>query len=541
MLKYRTYLLIISIISIASANDVIAISTGAGHSLAIRTDNSVWSWGWNEYGQLGTNDTFERTIPAKVHGIDDIGFLEDVCDIGAGYGFSVALKCDGTVVAWGKNDYGQLGDGTYDTSRYTPVYVKDSSGTGIFDDVKKISVGAVHCLALKNDGSLWSWGSNRQGCLGIGTGDYEPHPLPVRVLDSTGTSFLSGVVDIYAGSAFSLAIVDDSTNRIYGAVYSWGANNSGQLGNDTILSEYLPHRVLSSDGTEYLDEISSISGTSEGTFIVNGHCLAIDSDDGSIWSWGRNVNGQLGDGTVIAKRRPTKVLSADGTDTLNNILKICAAMEHSIALTQDSIVLAWGDNHYGQLGINSSSDTALPVQVHGAEDIGILDEIVEISASHCHNLALKFDGTLWAWGKNEHGQIGDGTTITRYFPVQVFFEPLEVKQDDNFIPDNIDIIVHPNPFNSSCAIDLPLNAEIFIRDLKGNLIYKFSGEKTLCSRYDEKSSADGENFYHRENNSEHQTRTIVWTPDKNTPSGIYIISAKLDGNGNLFKKIMYIK
>ncbi len=457
-------------VSVAAGTDVIFISAGAGHSLAVRTDGTVWAWGMNSSGQLGTGDTVERHIPTKVVGPGGAGFLDGVVAVGAGYRFSVALKSDGTVWAWGDNSYGQLGTGTTEPST-VPVQVRDTSGTGFLHDVVAISVGCLHCLALLSDGTLLAWGSNRQGCLGIGTSDYSPHPLPVRVKDSTGTDFLRGVRDLCAGSAFSLAVVDDSTEDIYGIVYSWGANNSGQLGNDTVTSRYLPAPVLSPDGLGFLSGAVSVSATPNGVLFTNGHSLAVMSDS-TLMSWGRNTNGQLGDGTTTNRYRPVAVLDSGGTGVLTGVVKVCAGMEHTVALLCDGTVWTWGENIYGELGTGPGPGRTTPGQVLGQDGIGTLEGIVDVSSSHCHNLALDADGRVWAWGRNDHGQLGDGTVVDRSFPVQVPFEPLEVASQKPKAH-KLRLSVHPNPFNAACLIKLDGAAgesTISIFDAAGRLV-----------------------------------------------------------------------
>lgn len=199
----------------------IAISSGTGETLALKGDGTVWSWGYNNYGQLGINNTIDQTSPVQVLGLGGTGALSGMTAVSAGTYFSLALKSDGTVYAWGGNFYGMLGNNSVTNSK-VPVQVVDVGGSGILSNVVAVSAGGDHSLALKSDGTVWAWGRNTYGQLG--TNNITEQHAPVQVLDVGGSGNLSGIIAISAGNYFSLAIKSDGT------VYAWGRNNSGQLG-----------------------------------------------------------------------------------------------------------------------------------------------------------------------------------------------------------------------------------------------------------------------------------------------------------------------
>ena len=300
-----------SVLQIASVSSA-AISAGGNHSLALKSDGTVYAWGWNQFGQLGDGTMTDRTTPVQVSG------LSGVTAISAGGNHSLALKSDGTVWAWGWNSFGQLGDGTITTNRLTPVQVSGLSG------ITAIAAGGEHSLALKQDGTVWAWGNNSFGQLGDGTTLYRPTPVQV--------SNLSGITAIEAGDVHSLALKQDST------VWAWGDNSFGQLGDGTTTERHTPVQV---------------SGLTGATAIATGrgYSLAL-KQDGTVWAWGVNTTGALGEGPVWA----------------------------------------WAYNVAGQLGDGTLIERHTPVQVKG------LTNITAIEAGTVHSLALKQDGTVWAWG-----------------------------------------------------------------------------------------------------------------------------------------------
>lgn len=248
--------------------DVIAIATGGvgwGHSLAVKSDGTVWAWGDNRYGQLG-NDTMSRTtVPVQVPG------LTGVTAVSAGGAHSLALTSEGKVWAWGNNTYGQLGTGNYQSSP-KPVQVSALSS------LTAISAGDWHSLALKSDGKAWGWGYNREGEVGTGSYTWD-EPNPKEVIN------LSGVTGIAGSGRTSYALLSS------GSVYAWGSGWAGRLGNGQLdTTTHTPVQV---------SNLSGVKAIAEGP-------LALRSD-GTLWSWGWNEYGQLGDGATKTRAAPVQV------------------------------------------------------------------------------------------------------------------------------------------------------------------------------------------------------------------------------------------
>ncbi|CAH2212266.1 RCC1 domain-containing protein [Tepidibacter aestuarii] len=386
--------------------NVISISAGNRHSLALKADGTVWAWGSNSNGQLGdgTSGT-NKDIPVQVKdATDPTGFLTNVIAVFASWRHSLALKIDGTVWAWGNNYDGQLGDATSGSNKNMPVQVKDTTDpTGFLTNVTTISAGWFHSLALKADGTVWAWGNNSKGQLGNGTSGTN-EKIPVQVKDHT--AFLTNVIAVFASWSHSLALKADGT------VWTWGNNYDGQLGDGTFGSnKNIPVQVKdTTDPTGFLTNVIDISG---GWF----HSLALKTN-GTVWAWGGNSSGQLGDGTFGSNKNiPVQV--KDPTGFLTNVTSISAGWSHSLVLKTNGTVWGWSRNIEGQLGDGTSgSNKNIPVQVKVVN--GFMTNVIAISAGWSHSLALKTDGTVWAWGNNYNGQLGDGTLGgNKNTPVQV--------------------------------------------------------------------------------------------------------------------------
>ena len=364
---------------IAGLSGILQIAAGFEHSLAVKSDGSVWSWGWNFRGQLGDGTTTDRPAPVQVTG------LTSITAVAAGRAHSVALRNDGTVWAWGLNTSGQLGDGTT-TQRTSAVQVTGLSG------ITAIACGNAFSLALKSDGTVWTWGQNVYGQLGDGT--TIDRLSPVQVPSTTG------VAKIAAGGWHSMAVKTDGT------LWVWGDNYYGQLGDG--------NSFLDSSGAEVIRVspylVSSLSGI-VGVAGASGFSMALKSD-GTVSVWGDNSSGQFADGrSTLYKASPVQV------GTMTTVVSVAAGragnVRHGIAAKSDGTVWSWGSNDSGRLGDGTTLDRIVPAQVSGLNQIG------KVSAGSSHGLALKSDGTVWGWGCNSSGQVGDGTTTNRSTPAQI--------------------------------------------------------------------------------------------------------------------------
>jgi alpha-tubulin suppressor-like RCC1 family protein len=348
------------------------IAGGGSHSVLVKPDGTVWTFGVNSTGQLGDGTATQRLLPVQVSGITN------GTAVAAGSAFTLVLKADGTVWSFGDNTNGQLGDGTT-TQRMLPVQVASLT------NVTAIAAGAFHALALKADGSVWAWGYNQFGQVGDGT-TTTPRTTPVQVAG------LGPVLAIAAGYAHSAALLGDGT------VATWGSNSNGQLGNSTQVNRSVPGLA---DG---MTAIHAISAGSNSTFAVR--------DDATMWSWGFNTSGELGDGTVSTRTLPVPI---PGLSAGQALAAACPLGQggHVLMIKTDGTVSGWGGNSNGQVGDGTTIDQHSPVPVSG------LSSVVAVATGQSHSLAITSDGSVWAWGRNGNGQVGDGTSVDRSLPVKV--------------------------------------------------------------------------------------------------------------------------
>ncbi|MCL5036288.1 MAG: hypothetical protein M1269_04130 [Chloroflexi bacterium] len=384
------------------------------YSLAVSNDGTAWAWGWNGEYQLGDGSYNDRYIPTRVKGPKGKGYLTGITALAAGNGYNLALKNDGTVWAWGWNGDGRLGNGkssySYNGNYYsTPVQVKGPEGIGFLTDVKAIAAGDLHSLALKRDGTVWAWGDNNHFPLGEYYGQ-RLHHVPVQGL--RGKEFRAGITAIAAGFYFSMALMKDGT------VWAWGLNGNGQLGYTPKLKNLdesrLPMQVNGLGGSGILTGITAIAAG-------QGHSMAL-RNDGTVFAWGWNGNGQLGDGSKTDRHTPVQVRGPGDEGYLTGVIAIATRPAHTLALKKDGTVWAWGDNEWGQLGDGTQTERLTPVQVKGPAGSGFLTGVTDIEAGEGHSLAFRSDGTVWAWGHNNHGQLGIGSFD--YYPHPT---PVQVK------------------------------------------------------------------------------------------------------------------
>ncbi|NMO95086.1 S-layer homology domain-containing protein [Paenibacillus lemnae] len=294
--------------------DVIEIATGARSSMALKRDGTVWSWGANEQGELGIGTEVNVNVPVQVQGLPAIRAIAG----SVGY-HMLALDEEGEVWGWGRNDDGEVGDGTL-VKRTSPVKVQGLSG------VVQIAAGEYNSLALKSDGTVWAWGHNGYGELGDGT--RTNRSLAVQV------NGLNDVKSISAGTFFSLALKNDGT------VWAWGRNIYGTLGDGSRSDRSLPVQV------QNLQDITKISAGAH-------HSLALDAD-GNVWGWGANNHGQLGQGNELSTTVP---LQAAGIDS---VIDIAAGGYFSLALKDSGILWAWGYGRGGEMADNTANSRNLP-------------------------------------------------------------------------------------------------------------------------------------------------------------------------------------
>lgn len=350
----------------------IQVSSEDDHTCGLKADGTAWCWGKNDHGQLGDGTTEPRLTPVRV------GELTGLVAIAAGEGHSCAIDANGHGWCWGDNERGQLGNGSLETSP-TPEPV---AGLG---DAETLAAGEQHTCATTTEQLAYCWGRNDAGQLGDGSTTDGLTATPV----SEGEG-LTSAKHITAGGRHTCAVRNDD------AVWCWGRNDQGQLGNEAPDDNPLPLAVDTSGGFPGGSMLSA----------GDRHTCARDTG-GVAWCWGEGADRRLGNGFTQDTLTPTLVGGIDLVTT------IAAGDEHTCAIVTGATAWCWGRGAEGQLG---SGDTP-----QSTEAVPVVDVTApqQITAGKDHTCAIIVDGTAWCWGSNDEGQLGDASTQSSSVPVMV--------------------------------------------------------------------------------------------------------------------------
>jgi alpha-tubulin suppressor-like RCC1 family protein len=355
-----------------------AIAVGGTHNLALATNGEVWVWGNNSYGQLGIGSLTNQIRAVKIPG------LSGVAGIAAGDSFSYIVKADGTVWSFGRNANGQLGNNSTVSSQ-TPVQVL--AGSVPLVGIVASAGGLTHGVFLKSDGTVFAVGLNSSGQLGDGT--TTQRLAAVQVLGAVAG--FGGISEIAAGDNHSIFLKSDGT------VWSVGSNSFGQIGDATLTNRTKAVKVPGLAG------VSFVSAGANRSFAVK--------TDGSISAWGDNTQAALGTGHGGYESRWTALPGLAGAT------RVASGATHSLILKADATVWGVGKNDSGQLGNGLTADSLALVPTLTAN--GSLGQVGAIAVGSLHSLALRTNGSVWAWGNNGNGRLGDGTTTLRTKAVAV--------------------------------------------------------------------------------------------------------------------------
>jgi alpha-tubulin suppressor-like RCC1 family protein len=341
------------------------VTVGDEHACGIRVGNTLWCWGNNSAGQLGIGNTANQELPQQVGRPAVAGWAS----VSAGGFFGCAIRRAGTLWCWGNNDFGQLGIGSF-TSQDRPQQVITPAATGW----TTVAAGALHACATRSDGALWCWGDN--------------HDLPQRVT----TPAADGWASVAAGASHTCATRSDGT------LWCWGDNSKGELGIGDTISQDLPQQVT----TPAADGWASVTAGQTDTCATR--------SDGTLWCWGENFAGELGIGNTADQDLPQQVTSPAATGWTT----VAAGAYHTCA-TRTHMLLCWGFNNHGQLGIGTrtSKDQPRHVMVPSRWSWTL------IALGGDTTCATHTGPALWCWGDNGSGQLGIGSTADQRLPQQV--------------------------------------------------------------------------------------------------------------------------
>ena len=333
----------------------------------------LWGCGYNGGGALGDNTTIKKSSPVQVYG----GSTNWKQVAGGGY-HTAAIKTDGTLWCWGGGNFGVLGNNTV-ADKSSPVQTIAGGTNWMW-----VSCGYRVVSSIKTDGTLWCWGYNAQGQLG--DNNIADKSSPVQTITG-GNNWKQSA----NGKNFTSAIKTDGT------LWLWGGNGYGQLGDNTNVDKSSPVQTIAG-GTNW----KLVSACNYTTCAIK--------NDGTLWGWGTNGSGQLGTG-VSANNIRSPVQTVAGGTTWK---QVAVGFFHTCAIKTDGTLWVWGQNDLGQLGSNNTSSYSSPIQTSAGGT-----NWKQVACGYKHTVAIKIDGSLWSWGQDIYGQLGDNSITNKSAPVNI--------------------------------------------------------------------------------------------------------------------------
>ncbi|XP_047338143.1 ultraviolet-B receptor UVR8-like [Impatiens glandulifera] len=355
---------------------VLFISAGASHSVALLSGNVVCSWGRGEDGQLGLGDAEDRLVPAQLGALDDHDIVSVIC----GADHTIALsESSKQVYSWGWGDFGRLGHGN-SSDLFIPQPIKALQGLRI----RQIACGDSHCLAVTMEGEVQSWGRNQNGQLGLGTTEDSLVPQKIEAFKGIPVKMVA------AGAEHTAAVTEE------GELYGWGWGRYGNLGLGDRTDRLIPEKVANVNEEKMV-------------IVACGwrHTISVSSS-GALYTYGWSKYGQLGHGDFQDHLVPHRLEALQG----HFISAISGGWRHTMALTSDGELYGWGWNKFGQVGVGDNDDHCSPVQVKFPQE----QKVVQISCGWRHTLAVTERNNVFSWGRGTNGQLGLGECVDRNIP-----------------------------------------------------------------------------------------------------------------------------
>ncbi len=364
------------------------VSAGFNHSIALSTSGDVYTWGKNTYGQLGNGTTIDKTTPDKITQFFHLQSDEVITDIISGDEFSIAITSNNRIFTWGYNWHGQLGDGTKDNSNL-PLDITDNFDFQSDESIDKI-VATYHSILLTSKGRVFAWGNNMHGELGDGTNESKTTPVEI----TQNFNLQSG--EVIEAIAHNMAAT--SNHR----VFSWGLNDKGQLGDGTTTNTNTPNDITSNITQQIDGSIVKIKGE----FLI--------SSDNHIYIWRYRTS--QNDETSTNQSFLQDITSDFNLQTDDFIIEIVHGKSYIIALSSLGYIFTVEMNQIEleEDGTISMSPTEITEQFNLAED----EKIVKVD-SKSHHIAITSSGRIFTWGENQFGQLGDGTTTNKDTPIEI--------------------------------------------------------------------------------------------------------------------------
>jgi len=391
--------------------EIETISLGGMHSSALTSKGRVFTWGYNEYGQLGDGTNTNRSYPTDITSQFDLNEEETIVSISLGADFSSALTSMNRVFTWGKNQFGQLGDNTI-THKNTPTDISCLFILNTTEKIAAISAGSEHASALTTEGRIFTWGFNYYGQLGNGTNWPIATGYPSNPTDITSQFVLDtneSIVSISMGGTHSSLLTSE------GRMFTWGSNSYGQLGDGTTIEKLSPTDITPEFFLNPGETIASISlGYSLSSAITS---------TGRVYTWGYNSEANLGDGTKMHRSLPVDITTRFGLNVGETIVSMSlGGNSHSSALTSGGRLFIWGRNTESQLGDGTIEQQTIPEDITSQLQLTSGETVVMMSMGAFHSGSITSNGRVFLWGFNQHGQLGERTLINRATPISIAFK-----------------------------------------------------------------------------------------------------------------------
>lgn len=386
------------------------ISAGGAHSQALKSTGGLWAWGLQTYGRLGNNVTSGNATSPVASRYSSTVVIGDAAMVAAGTTHSVFLKNGGTVWSYGLNTTGALGNNSTTTSALAVQVKKSTGATDYLTGSVAVAAGDGFSAALSSTGEVYTWGNKVSGRLGDGTTTGTRLYADKVFQGTSGSSPLTGIGRIAAAGGTALAIEPATGN-----VWAWGNNASGQLGQGNITNLSRALRVKLDSATD-LTDVLDIACAADHSAVVRWK-TGDPALQGRVFCFGQQQDGRLGNNltTAVTVMYPVQVVKTDASP-LEGIVSVAAGSAHTLALDGNGNVWAWGYNLYGALGDNTTTSRGTAAKVQNPAGTGDLSNIVRIAAGGSallgHSMAVAADGTVYTWGYNANGQLGNGTTST---------------------------------------------------------------------------------------------------------------------------------
>nr|WIF89110.1 InlB B-repeat-containing protein [Acholeplasma laidlawii] len=402
---------LLSTIPLIPGDQIISVSLGSGHSTALTSSGRLFTWGYNDYGQLGDGTTTKKYTPTEITSQFSLSTGDKIISVSLGEFHSAALTSSGRLFTWGSNGSGQLGDGTI-TNKYTPTEITSRFSLSTGDQIISVSLGGSYSAALTSSGRLFTWGNNYSGQLGDGTSTSKSTPTEITSQFNLVTK--DKIIQVSLGYDHSAALTSS------GRLFTWGYNRYGQLGDGTSTSKSTPTEITSQFNLVTKDKIIQVS-------LGYYHSAALTSS-GRLFTWGYDDYGQLGNGP-INRSTPTEITSQFNLVTKDKIIQVSLGYYHSAALTSSGRLFTWGLNYNGRLGDGTTINRSTPTEITSQFSLSTGDQIISVSLGSSHSAALTSSGRLFTWGYNSSGQLGDDTTTSKSTPTEITQAHYELYSD----------------------------------------------------------------------------------------------------------------